>query len=209
MNLKDRNSNMKEFFNRKIDGYDEIHLKMMDNKNAIASSLKENTTKVLDLGAGTGLELIPLFKRFPNVKVTAIDITENMLDELKKRNFAYNVECICSDFFEVDFGNDYDAVISSAALHHFTEDDKEKLFNKIYNSLKVGGQFVNSDRYVVTQEEQEQLMKEYEENPNLHPHMDTPLTLQNEKIILEKVGFKNVVSYELDDERYKLMVAEK
>ncbi len=209
MNLKERNDNMREFFNSKIEEYDGIHLQMMDNKNKITELLNDDTFKVLDLGAGTGLELIPFFKRFPNADVTVIDITENMLEELKKREFAKSVKTICGDFFKVDFGKEYDAIISSAALHHFNKEDKLLLYTKIYKSLKNGGQFINSDRYANSIEEENKLMNEYVENPNLYKHMDTPLAVDTELEILKDVGFKNICFINLDDEKYKVMYCEK
>lgn len=116
----------------------------------LAESLDTNTKKVLDLGAGTGLELIHLFELFPNADVTVIDITENMLEELNKRSFANHVETICGDFFEVDFGNKYDAVISTSALHHFKEEEKIILYKKILDCLKRNGQFINCDKIALS-----------------------------------------------------------
>lgn len=209
MNLNNRNMEMKTFFNEKVDGYDDIHLQMMDNKSKITGLLKEDTKRILDLGAGTGLELIPLFERFSSIDITVIDISENMLEELEKRDFAKSIKKICGDFFTVEFGNEYDAIISSAALHHFNEEDKFILYSKIYESLKDGGQFINSDRIVDTIEEQDRLMNEYIENPNLYKHMDTPLAVESEKRILEKVGFMNIYFINLDDEKYKVLYCEK
>ena len=128
MNLKERNNNIRNFFNEKINDYDNVHAQFMNTKAMITNSLKKDTKKVLDLGVGTGLELFSLFERFPDAEVTAIDITENMLEELKKREFSDKVKTICGDFFEVYFGTNYDAVISSAALHHFLKQDKIKLY---------------------------------------------------------------------------------
>ncbi len=205
MNLKNRNNNMIEFFDRKVEGYDEVHKQFMDTKTMITKSLDENTMKVLDLGVGTGLELIPLFDRFPNAKVTAIDITEKMLNELRKRPFANRVNTICGDFFEVNFGNNYDAVISTSALHHFTEEDKLKLYKKVFECLKENGQFINADKFVNTQEEQENLLQEYIDNPNARPHMDTPLTIDNEIKILKEVGFREIEVEELYNDNYRLV----
>ncbi len=60
-------------------------------KKTLGDSLDKETKKILDLGAGTGLELIHVFELFPSAEVTVIDISENMLEELKKRNFAEHV----------------------------------------------------------------------------------------------------------------------
>ena len=55
MNLEQRNKEIKEFFTKKINDYDKVHLTMMDTKNVLTSSLDKNTKKILDLGVGTGL----------------------------------------------------------------------------------------------------------------------------------------------------------
>ena len=121
MDLKKRNEDMRVFFNEKAEGYDDVHMKMIKNKDRITELMPEDTCRVLDLGAGTGLELISLYERFPEARVTAMDISENQLKMLEKRPFADKLQLVCGDFFETDFGGGYDAVISSAALHHFDE----------------------------------------------------------------------------------------
>ncbi len=208
MNLEERNQNMREFFNRKIDSYDETHAKFMKTKKAITENLEGPINKVLDLGAGTGLELIHLFELNKDAKVTVIDITENMLKELKKRSFADHVDIICGDFFEVDFGNNYDAVISTSALHHFKKDEKLKLYKKVFDCLKVNGQFINCDKIAINEDiENEQL---YALDHDLKAkHIDTPLTVDHELEVLNNVGFSEITSSEVDRDDYKLIKARK
>ena len=211
MNLKVRANEMRSFFNSKIDSYDQVHESFMDTKKALVESLDDNTFKVLDLGAGTGLELIYLFERFPNINVTVIDVSENMLRELKNRYFEGNVNCICGDFFEVDFGNDYDAVISTSALHHFNEVDKLRLYKKVLSCLKDNGLFINCDKVALSIEEQDKCLRDYNDNPNMRPHMDTPLTKDNEVKILNEAGFSSVHDIEsvLLKDNYALIKAVK
>lgn len=171
--------------------------------------MPENIQKILDLGAGTGLELIELFKRFPNVNVTAIDISEKMLERLKERDFSDKVKTICGNFFDVDFDDNYDAVISTSALHHFLIVDKGKLYKKVYDSLKKGGVFSNSDKIVETNQEEKAAVKFYNENINKKPHIDTPLSIEHEIEILEKVGFKNISISNVEKENYRLFKAHK
>lgn len=209
MDLYERNQKQRTFFNEKIDSYDDVHSTYMETKKTLADSLDKNVQRVLDLGAGTGLELIHLFELHPNVKVTVIDITENMLEELKKRSFANHITIICGDFFEVKFGENYDAVISTSALHHFKQEEKETLYKKVYNCLKENGQFINCDKIALTKEIQEQQLYELEHNIENHKHIDTPLTVENEMTILEKVGFVDVCSNEVDKEEYRLIKARK
>ena len=208
MNLTKRNEEMRDFFNEKADGYDAVHLPMMANKAAIAEMLPEGVNRVLDLGAGTGLELIPLFERFPDARVRVIDISEEMLNALRQRDYAGKLEILCGDFFALEFGEKYDAVISSAALHHFDEAEKARLYAKIFACLKPGGMFVNSDRCLDTREEQETRFREFRENGQNYRHYDTPLCADAEKTLLTDAGFASVTVRELDG-RYKLIAARK
>ena len=71
MDLYEKNKEMKQFFNEKSENYDLRHkeLGLMDNKLKITEYLNDDLKHILDLGVGSGLELIPLFKRFPNVNI--------------------------------------------------------------------------------------------------------------------------------------------
>lgn len=212
MDLYEKNQEMKQFFNEKSENYDLRHkeLGLMDNKLKITEYLNDDLKHILDLGVGSGLELIPLFKKFPNVNITAIDIAENMLDILKERDFAKKIKIICGDFFEIDFGKEkYDAVISSAALHHFTKEEKRVLYKKIYNSLKENSQFINSDKFAKSTIEEIEFQKKYETNTDPEKHIDTPLSVEHERLLLEEVGFKNITFIEINSEKYKLLVCDK
>lgn len=210
MNLEKRKEEMRNFFNEKIDTYDDIHINnYMDIKTQMIDNLNGDIKKVLDLGAGTGLELIPLFKKYPNAFVTAIDASEKMLEELSKREFSDKVEMICGDFLQIEYNNIYDAVISTSALHHFDENDKGDLYKKVYKALINGGVFINSDKYVKTQKEQDYILNEYLTDPTKYKHMDTPLTKENEIKILKNAGFKDIQVLDTRRDDYILIIAKK
>ena len=199
----------KIFFDNKIDEYDKTHEAFMKTKNELTKNLDDNVNNILDLGAGTGLELIELYKKHPAVKVTAIDISTKMLERLKERDFSSNVKTICGNFFTVDFGNNYDAVISTSALHHFLMKDKLILYKKIYDSLKNGGVFLNSDKIVNTNQEEIDAINYYNEFIETKPHIDTPLSIEHEIEILEKANFKDITVQEVDKDNYRLFKAYK
>ena len=155
------------------------------------------------------MELIHLFEVYPNASVTVIDISENMLKELPKRNFANHVTTICGDFFEIDFGKNYDAVISTSALHHFKPEEKRILYKKIFDCLKSDGLFLNCDKISLSQEEQDHSIYELENNIDNYKHIDIPLTVENEISILEQVGFINISSSEVDKSNYRLIKSRK
>ena len=209
MNLYERNQKVRNFFNEKIDTYDDVHSEFMETKKSLGDNLPKEANRILDLGAGTGLELFHLFEVNPNASVTVIDITENMLAKLKQREFANHVTTICGDFFEIPFGKNFDAVISTSALHHFKEEEKLRLYKKIYECLKDNGVFLNSDYIALTEEFQNQQLYELEYNYDKHKHIDIPLTIENELKVLHSVGFKNITVDSVDRENYRLIKARK
>lgn len=205
---EERIEEISDFFNREAGGYEEMHLSAvvdgMEGKKDITDHLPADTVRILDLGAGTGLELETLFERFPDAEVTVVDIASEMLGRLKKRFPGKNIHVIVSDYFSADFGSDpYDAAISSMTMHHWLPEEKQKLYRKIYDAVKDGGVYIEND-YLLTEGTPEQRKAKEEcgleerrrldkENPSLtHVHLDVPLTVDSEIQILKNAGFKSV-----------------
>ena len=209
MDLKERDQQYRNFFNEKIDTYDDDHSIFMETKKELGDNLDKDAIRILDLGAGTGLELIHLFEVQPNAQVTVIDISEKMLEKLKTRSFSNQVTTICGDFFEVDFGKGYDAVISTSALHHFKKDEKLRLYKKVLECLKENGQFINCDRIAVTKEEEDEQLYLLENEYDNYKHIDIPLTVDNELEVLNQVGFQEITPKKVDKENYCLIKARK
>lgn len=211
MDLERNAKKNKEFFDAKTEGYDNVHEKFMVTKNGLTYNLPSDARVILDLGAGTGLELIELFRMYPDAKVTALDISQNMLDRIKERDFSDRVTIVCDDFFKADYGKEYDAVISTSALHHFAKEDKVTLYKKIFECLKDGGVFINSDKIVHTDDEEKEQLRLYEEfiDSTEYPHIDTPLTIEHEKETLEESGFTDISISDTDRDDYRLFKAYK
>ena len=208
MELSKRNLENKEFFNEKAkDDYDDVHQEFMNTKKALTDSIDIDVKYVVDLGAGTGLELIEFFKKYPDARVKAIDLSDGMLEVLATRPFANKVDIVCGDFFEVDFGKDNDVVMSTSALHHFLYEEKLRLYKKIYECLRDGGLFINSDYTASSIEEEKQGIYNYEHQINRHN--DTPLTVEHELELLNQAGFKDIEVGQPEKESYKLFKARK
>lgn len=207
MDIKFNAEKNREFFNYKIDEYDKSHETFMTTKNEITKNLPSTVNNILDLGCGTGLELIELFKKYPSINVTAVDISENMIERLKQREFGDKVNVICGSFFDVDFGNSYDAVISTSALHHFLLKDKLVLYKKVFESLKENGIFINCDKIVNTNEEELDAIDFYNKYINERPHIDTPLSIEHELEVLKESGFNDIEVFEVEKDNYRLFKA--
>lgn len=209
MNLTKRSKEMKDFFNKVVNiDYDEKHLAMIEAKRKIVDFIPVNTKKIIDLGAGTGLQLIRVYEVFPNVITIAIDISDGMLKKLYERHISDNITIINKSFFEYEFGSDIDAVISTQALHHFEPKDKEVLYKKVYDCLKEHGVFVIEDYFAIDDEDERKGFEDYKNLvKGLDSHYDTPLTILHEIDILKKSGFGDVEHYAGDN--YNILISKK
>ncbi len=107
--------------------------------------------RVLDLGAGTGILSAMIAGRFPNSRVTLVDISVEML-RVARRRFAKEPGRF--EFRVMDHARKplpgrpraYDLVVSALSIHHLTHGDKRELFEKVHGALSNGGWFVNADQ---------------------------------------------------------------
>ena len=196
---------MDEFFNNRVDLYEEHQLNAIDRAKEFypftAECLPETPdAAVLDLGCGTGLELDYYFRLNPTARITGIDVAEDMLDVLKKRFSDKAITVIKGSYFDVSFGNSrYDAAVSVESLHHFTKEEKVPLYKKVRQALSPGGFFILTDYFAESEETElwfrEELRrvktKEGIRDGGLY-HFDTPLTAEHEIQALEEAGFSRV-----------------
>lgn len=155
--------------------------------------------KILNLGCGSGLEILDIFKILPNANITCVDLSSEMMAELKS-NFRYSLDnFIFKESFLQDFDykeNEYDYIITSMVMHHFDEDEKMNLYNKYYKSLKDGGYYIEGDNYVSASLENAYIneylkLKEIYAESIHNYHIDIPMTIEHQKSILLDSHFKN------------------
>ena len=196
---------MNEFFNKRLDGYDEHMMTNIESSDVFypftAECLpKVDGAKIIDLGCGTGLELEHYFRLNPSAKITGIDLTESMLNALKNKFPEKDLTLICGSYFDVPFNeNTFDAAVSVESLHHFTKEEKIPLYTKLCKSLKDGGYFILTDYFALTDEDEKafrnellRLKKEQGIDDDKFYHYDTPLTVEHETEALLEAGFSSV-----------------
>lgn len=197
---------MEDFFAARVDEYEEHMLSTVEGceqaYELVPSLLPEACRNLLDLGCGTGLELKQIFKSFPNLHVTGIDLTQEMLNKLKYNFPDKEIDLICGSYFDVDLKiEEYDCAISFQTMHHFDHKTKIGLYGKVYHALKNHGIYIECDYMVENQvdedfymNENKRIRKELNIPEHGFYHYDTPCTVVNQISMLEQGGFAKVES---------------
>lgn len=167
---------MRSFFTKRAAIYDE-HMRSdvpgcAEGYVKMAKLLPSGIKTLLDLGCGTGLELEEIFRRFPSLSVTGIDLTPAMLDICKKKFVDKDLTLVNASYFDCDFGvNKFNAAVSFQTMHHFSHEQKIGLYKKVFTALSAGGVYVECD-YMVTARETEEFY--YQENARLCKEQGVP-----------------------------------
>lgn len=108
-------------------------------KKYLVAALPEIAEPVcVDLASGTGDVVFLLAERFPQGRVTGIDLTENMVTLADQRNRFDNVSFACQDMGDTDFDDEsVDIVTGSYALRNAP--DLEMGLLEVNRILKPGG----------------------------------------------------------------------
>jgi putative AdoMet-dependent methyltransferase len=97
---------------------------------------------VMDFGAGTGLitsQVAPYVS-----KITAVDISQAMLDQLiAKQALKDKVQALCRDITIKPTGEKYDLIMSAMAMHHV--DDTDNMVKQFAAHLKPGAKIALAD----------------------------------------------------------------
>ena len=101
--------------------------------------------RILDLGTGNGRLLALLKIDRPDAQCVALDFSPTMLDAVRKHYATdQNVEIVehNMDYPLPQIGM-FDAIVSSFAIHHLTDERKHGLYSEIFERLEPGGVFCN------------------------------------------------------------------
>ena len=117
-----------------------------EGERVLLEFLPAQVKRVLDLGSGDGRLLTIVKLARPGASAVAVDFSPPMLDRLRER-FASDpsVEIVVHDLDEplpASLG-EFDAVVSSFAIHHVADNRKRALFEEVFRLLTRGGVFLN------------------------------------------------------------------
>ena len=111
----------------------------------LLDELPPTVRRVLDLGSGDGRLLSLVLAARPGADGIAVDFSPHMLEQLRAR-FGANpsVRIVAHDLDQpLPALGTFDAVVSSFAIHHLTDQRKRALYQEIWTVLEPGGVFCN------------------------------------------------------------------
>lgn len=117
----------------------------VEGEAALLEHLPEHLGRVLDIGTGDGRLLALVFAARPHVRGVAIDVSPTMLTAARDRfGDSGPVEVIEHDIAQpLPAMGTFDAVISSFAIHHCSDERKRELYSEVFDLLDPGGAFLN------------------------------------------------------------------
>ena len=202
---------MRDFFDARSEGYDAHMQNSVESFFAFykqigsAISQTDQPLSVLDLGCGTGLELEGILDVAPNVEITGIDVSPEMLRELqsKFRGRTERIVPIAASYLKYPFeANTYDYIFSVMTMHHLTREQKHAVYSRIRKALAPDGRYIEGD-WIISKEEEAKNEIEYEqrsENAKWHSeaqyHVDLPLSTETQRDLFREAGLTFNLLYE-------------
>jgi tRNA (cmo5U34)-methyltransferase len=116
-----------------------------EGEAVLLDHLPGRVERVLDLGCGDGRLLDLVLTARPGASGVALDFSPAMLDGARRR-FAGDerVEVGAHDLFApLPAIGEFDAVVSSFAIHHLADERKRVLYGEIFDRVRPGGVFLN------------------------------------------------------------------
>lgn len=118
---------MKSFFDARVSDYDEHMVAILEDYDNFYKNIAtpiEKTDKpveILDLGAGTGIELEYILEKAPNARITAVDLSEEMLKRLLNKYDGYRsqINTSADSYLSLKLTPcSFDYIVTVMSLHH-------------------------------------------------------------------------------------------
>ena len=174
-----------------------------------AYSIKVPSPAILDIGAGTGLLSEFVMEKVGNASLYLLDESTDMLAKAQQRLAQYKPQVFIQSMTEPLPAIQFQAVVSSVAIHHLPDKDKRDLLKRIYQSLAPGGVFINAEQILGETEWQQKLYEDMHLNgaralgsdedeiraAKERMSYDRCATLSDQISWLKEIGFENADSF--------------
>jgi tRNA (cmo5U34)-methyltransferase len=171
-----------------------------EGEKALLEQIPSDAKRVLDLGTGDGRLLALVKLNNPSVEGVALDFSDPMIEQVKKR-FANDgkVKIIKHDFslpLPAKKLGCFDAIVSSLAIHHLTHIRKKQLYTEVFTLLNPKGVFCNLEH---VSSATENMHLKFLAATGFTPQTEDPsnklLDVETQLGWLRKIGFVDVDCY--------------
>ncbi len=115
---------------------------------------------ILDIGAGTGLMSEFVMHRVNAASLFLLDESAEMTAKALARLDQFKPTLFLQSMTEPLPAMQFDAVVSSVAIHHLTHEEKRGLYGRIFHALAPGGVFINAEQVLGETDREEALYDE-------------------------------------------------
>ena len=117
----------------------------VEGEAVVLDMVPASARRILDLGTGDGRLLALLLVDRPEAEGVAVDFSPTMLDAARTRfRGQASVTVLAHDLDQpLPSLGSFDAIVSSFAIHHCTDERKRSLYSEIFSLLTPGGIFCN------------------------------------------------------------------
>jgi tRNA (cmo5U34)-methyltransferase len=169
-----------------------------EGEGVLLDHVPKTVRRILDLGTGDGRLLALLKLDRPQTKSVALDFSPTMLDAVTTR-FADDdtVQIVAHNLDDPlpDLGQ-FDAIVSSFAIHHLEHERKRSLYTELFNCLEPGGIFCNLEHVASpTQKLHEQFLYAIGYTPETEDPSNKLLDVEIQLNWFREIGFSDVDCY--------------
>lgn len=167
----------------------------VEGEAALLEFIAPTTRRILDLGTGDGRLLALVKLDHPEAAAVAIDFSPAMLEAARKRfggDSSVMVVAHNLDHPLPELGN-FDAVVSSFAIHHLTDERKRDLYVEVYRMLNPDGVFCNLEHVSSpTRELHDEFLRRIGSTPETEDPSNKLLEVEIQLEWLREIGFTDV-----------------
>ncbi len=139
----------KEYYLTDTLAYDKFVSVIIPQSNLFFSNclsfIPEGAKKLLELGSGTGYATSKILSKNPELRITCIDHSPDMIAYAKQKTELNQVEILEQEIQDLWPDIEYDVIFTTLCFHHIPEKDRIILLDRICEKLSPNGVFICGD----------------------------------------------------------------